>query len=99
MPLNISGGAFRFVLPVDFYPDYSRLGVQVDKYPFSFSYGIQLMTNKTITYISKPQDSKCEPSKDGCRVYIHGHKPDREIRIFYKSLDMKYPTTLFAMNY
>ena len=99
MPVEIYNGAYQFVLPTSFYPDYQQLGAQgIDSHPYAFSYIVQIRSTKRITFVSKPADAVCSPSKDGTRVAIFCKTPSKEIRIFYKSDDMKYPTTIFSKS-
>ena len=99
MPLQIINGAYNFILPTAFYPDYQQLGARgVDNHPYSFSYVVQIKSTKKITFISKPMNAACSPSKDGTRAAIFCKQPAKELRIFYKSADMKYPKTIYTTS-
>ena len=69
MPVEVFNGAYHFVLPTTFYPNYQQLGaVGVDSHPYAFSYIAQIRSKKRITFISKPIDAACDHSKDYKRV-------------------------------
>ena len=97
--MQIVNGAYQFILPTAFYPDYQQLGAQnVDSHPYEFAYSVQIKSSKKITFISKPANSNCQPSRDGCRAAIFCKKPSKEICVFYKTEDMKHPSTVYATS-
>ena len=68
--MEIINGAYQFILPTAFYPDYQQLGANTEKHPYDFAYNVHIKSNKKITFISKPANAFCTPSKDGCRAVI-----------------------------
>ena len=54
-PLQVVNEAWSFILPVAFYPNYSRFGFgDLGRYPYKFAYAITVETLEGITMLSAP---------------------------------------------
>jgi len=83
---------------VAFYPDYKKLGAGTEAFPYQFTYSVLIKSIKRISYISKPANSVCEHDQSGKFATIFCAEPDREIRIFFRSDEMKYPQLVCAKS-
>ena len=98
MPMEIINSSYLFSLPAGFHPDFSKLNMKIDtQYPYKFAYSVIIKSDKKITVISKPTDS-IEEIEEPNRNYatILCKKPDRELRVFYRTEDMVAPKLVFA---
>ena len=96
-PIEIVGSSYLFLLPTAFYPDYKKLDPNATvQYPYRFAYSVIMKSSKPISLVSKPANSECRRDPSGQCATIFCSRPDREIRVFYRSADMKLPQLLFA---
>ena len=97
MPLTISNGAYQFALPTTFYPDYQQLGAKnVDKHPYDFRFRAQIESTRPLDFISVPENSACIPSKDRLNAALYCGKPSPEMKVRFKSEEMKMPLIQYA---
>ena len=79
-PLQIVNDSYNLILPVAFYPDYTKLGAGGwDKYPYHFTYSAVIKSVEGIDMISKPAGSVVEYDQSGKYATIYSPTPDREI--------------------
>ena len=91
----IQCGSYKFTLPVDFYPDYEKMGADPsEKYEFDFKCDIK--STKRISQVSIPENATCTRDTTGTSVTVKCTEPSREISIFYRSDEMKYPHLVYA---
>ena len=99
MPLTISNGAYQFILPTTFYPDYQQLGAKkVDKHPYDFAFRAQIESTRPIDFISIPENAACKPSRDRLNAALYCGKPSPEMKIRFKSEEMKKPLVQYARS-
>ena len=75
-----------------------QLGADSEPYPYVFTYSVVIKSKKRITLISKPPNSIVDRAPDGRFATVFCGKPDREIRVCFRSDDMKYPQLLCARD-
>ena len=96
-PIKIVGSSYEFLLPTAFYPDYKKLDDNIEeRWPFAFAYSVIMKSTSTINLVSKPESCQMERHEDGKYVTLFSSKPERELRVFYRTNDMAEPTFVFA---
>ena len=96
--IEIRQGAYYFLLPLAFYPDYNRNQVEKSAFNYDFSYSIQIKSSKKILFLSKPDGSEHTVSDSGTQIQVKGSELAREIFFSYRSSDMRYPQLDYAVN-
>ena len=91
-----------FLLPPAFYPNYARLGIFSSKnkflFPYEFSYKLEIKSTKSIRLISVPKNSKVTKGADGRSVKMACDVPGDELKVYYRSDEMKTPSLIYGVN-
>ena len=97
--LQVVNDAWSFVLPVSFYPNYSRFGFSdLGSHPYKFGYAITVGTTDGITLLSAPSGAVVEYESSGKFATIFNDEADRSIEVFFRSNDMLEPKIIQATN-
>ena len=83
--LGIQNGAYNFSLPVSFYPDYSRHGIERGQIVYDFQYLISIKAAAILTHLNKPKNSECSLTDGGKGAVISCRVPDRVLAVQYKT--------------
>ena len=97
--LQVVNEAWSFILPVAFYPNYSRFGFgDLGRYPYKFAYAITVESIEGITMLSAPGGAEVEYESTGRYATIFNDEPDRSIQVFFRSNDMLRPQLIAAQS-
>ena len=56
--MEIIGGHYAFTLPMAFYPDYKKHGVQAEDFVYDFSYKVNITAQGSISSLSLPESAE-----------------------------------------
>ena len=93
MQLEVVFGAFKFMLPVSFYPDYRNLG---SKQNLDYSFKMVLDIESKLTYFSIPSNSAMKYSAATAKSTITTSKPSREIIYYFRTEKDLAPKLVYA---
>ena len=94
--ISIECGSYLFKLPVDFYPNYSKIGAPI-KHVYTFNFTLNIKSTKRITQISIPSNAECNIDENGTSAFIKITEPAcKEIFAYYKTSEMMYPQLVYA---
>ena len=96
-PVQIVGSSYEFLLPTAFYPDYKKLDDKIgERWPFAFAYSVIMKSASAINLVSKPESCQMERHDSGKYVTLFSSKPERELRVFYRTNNMGSPSFIFG---
>lgn len=106
--MKITGGAYEFVLPVAFLPNYKqhepiRISDDMEAVlepQYTFQYGFDIVSRKKITFVGAPKGAQTLKTETGYKIEhgISDKIPSREIKISYKTEDMLLPSLLYKVQ-
>ena len=95
--LEIVGSHYMFSLPMAFYPDYSKFGVDVANFAYEFTYAIKIIAKGTITSLSLPTSAEVtNKNDDKTEITIECPEPSRSMDLYYRTADMLVPELLYT---
>ena len=95
--LEIVGSHYLFSLPMAFYPDYSKYGVDVSNFAYEFNYSIKIVAGGPVTSLSLPKSAEVTNRNDTkTQITIECPQPSRNMDLYYRTADMLIPELFYA---
>ena len=80
-----------------FYPDYSKYGVDLNKFAYEFTYTIKVVAKSPITSLSLPTSAEVTSKKDDqTEITIECLQPNRNMDLYFRTADMLVPELFYA---
>ena len=99
MQLPVLNGSYQLDLPISFFPDYSKHGLQKTDFNYEFSYEAHIQAKNKITSISLPQFAQItEQNETGTEIKIQCNRRGRQMALYYKTKDMLSPQLYYVEN-
>ena len=95
--LKITGGHYTFALPMAFYPDYKKHGVEPADYVYEFSYKVNITAQGPISSLSLPEMAEVTyKNENKTYMTIECPEPCRSMDLYYRTGDMLLPQLNYA---